>query len=248
MDWMPAMPKLLSDALVINWMLILERRKIFMNSLALYLFPLAMLFFTRYLLPAGVVPGSRLVAGSMVFALASGALSGLVGCVSWWRFGRKQDLFVTAPVRKASYAGGLVFFFCLQAMISAMPIVLAAPFMGIDIQISPYLPVVVALTSTSLAGMALLIGTWAPNWETANTVNNVCGFLLLFVSPVYFPIARLPGWLQWPAHLSPYGYAANALTATLSGTGGFADDIAILGAISVLGLLLGVLGMRWRES
>jgi len=245
---MPVMSRLLSDALVINWILILERRKIFMNSLTTYLFPLVMLLFTRLLLPEDIVPGPRLVAGSMVFALVSSAVGGLVGCLSWWRFGHKQDLFVTAPVRKASYAGGLVAFFCLQATISTLPIVLAALLLGIDIHLGPYLPVVIVLTSTSLAGMGLLIGTWAPNWEIASTVNNVVGFLLLFISPVYFPISRLPAWLQWPAHLSPYGYAANALTATLSGTGGFADDVAILATISVFGLLVGGIGMRWRES
>lgn len=241
------MSKLLGDALVINWMLILERRKMFMNSLTSYLFPLVMLLFTSFLLPEELVPGPRLVAGSMVFALVSGAVGSLVGCLSWWRFGHKQDLFVTSPVRKASYAGGLVSFFCLQATISTVPIVLAAPLLGMNVQLSPYLPAVVVLTSTSLAGMALLIGTWAHNWETANTINNIVAFLLLFISPVYFPISRLPAWLQLPAHLSPYGYAANALTAVLSGTGGFADDVAILAAITAVGLVLGGIGMRWRE-
>ncbi len=68
------------------------------------------------------------------------------------------------------------------------------------------------------------------------------------ISPIYYPVSRLPDWLEPIARLSPYTYAANALDAILSGRGGFGDDVAILAAITAVSMTIGLAGMRWREA
>lgn len=76
---------------------------------------------------------------------------------------------------------------------------------------------------------------------------NTAGILLTLLSPVYYPIERLPEWLRWVARLSPYTHAGQAVNAILSGHGGFAGEALLLFAITVVGVVGGVAGLRWRE-
>lgn len=78
--------------------------------------------------------------------------------------------------------------------------------------------------------------------------GNVVGFVMIFISPIYFPVPRLPEWLAGPAQLSPYTHAANALAASLSGAAVAAQDVVVLTLLTVAGLVVGSLGMRWREE
>jgi ABC-type multidrug transport system permease subunit len=77
---------------------------------------------------------------------------------------------------------------------------------------------------------------------------NTLGILVVILSPVYYPIERLPGWLQWLVRFSPYTHAGEAMNRVLSGQGGFEREMLILAGITVVGLVIGILGLRWREA
>ncbi len=98
-----------------------------------------------------------------------------------------------------------------------------------------------------MTGVALVIGTWSPNQQMGNLLANSIGILIVMFSPIYYPISRLPDWLQWPARFSPYTHAASAIDAILSGAGGFYGELALLAAITAAAMALGVAGMRWRD-
>jgi hypothetical protein len=47
---------------------------------------------------------------------------------------------------------------------------------------------------------------------------------------------------------SPYTHAGGAMNRVLSGQGGFEREMLILAGITVVGLVIGILGLRWREA
>ena len=77
---------------------------------------------------------------------------------------------------------------------------------------------------------------------------NTVGIMVVMLSPIYYEIDRLPGWLQGPAHLSPYTHAGNAIDGVLSGGGVLYGEMGILTAISAATIALGIVGVRWCEA
>ncbi len=243
------MPELLADTLLVAQMhLLMIWRRLVLYLVVMMLFPLSMLFFARFILPSGVPAGSRLIAGSIVFSLGINTVNMLAQQISYQRFNYQLKLYVVSPIRQLSYAAGLVLFNVTQGMVNAFLILLFAPLFGIDIHLSLWLIPLTFLTAISLTGIALVIGTWAPSMETGNLLANTVGILVVMMSPIYFPLSRLPAALQWPARLSPYTHAGAAIDRVLSGSGGFAGEIGILAGITVVTLVIGVWGMRWREA
>lgn len=242
------MHKLVSDALVIAWMQALRSTRPPLSALSgMLLFPLPLLFLARYLVPEGAGAGPRLIAGSIVFSVGLNAVQGLAALMNLDRFTFRLTLIRSYPVHRVSYAAGMLLAGTVRAVIGACLLLLLAPLFGIDVHLSIWFLPVTVLTALSLSGLALVISTRSPNWEVGNTLAGVAGFLVVLMSPVYFPITRLPEWLQPVARLSPYTYAVDALDGILSGRGGFLDDAVILAGITVATLVIGITGMRWRE-
>jgi ABC-type multidrug transport system permease subunit len=241
-------PKPVKDAaLIARVYLLMMQREWYIYVLLMALFPLAILVFARYLTPEGIQPSQRLIAGSIVFGLGISTVNGMTQMITNDRFMFRQKLFVAAPVHHLSYAAGLVFFGSIQGITNAAIILLFAPLFGITVHLSLWLVPIGLLTALSLTGVALVLGTWAPSAQSGNLLANTVGILVVMLSPIYYPLSRLPEWLQIPARLSPYTYAGEALDRVLSGTGGFHGEIAVLAAITVAGMVIGIAGMRWRE-
>ncbi len=211
------------------------------------LFPLSFLFFANYIVPEGVPVGSRLITGSIVFTLGVTIVNGIAQELLNRRFNNQLKLVIVAPVRKLSFAAGIISDGLLRGAIGAFVIIVFAPLFGIHIEFSLWLLPLTLLSALSLTGVALVIGTWSPTQEIGNVLTNTIGILIVFFSPIYYPLSRLPEWLQWPARLSPYTHAGSAIDAVLSGRGGFYGETAILAAITAVALVLGVAGMRWRD-
>lgn len=242
------MPKTLSDAAVVARIhVLIIWRALPVYIVILTLFPLAFLFFAKYLTPEGFPVGSRLVTGSIVFMLGVTIVNELSQTLLNERFNQHLKLIIAAPVSKGSYAAGVVAAGLLRGLISTYVILLFAPLFDVHIELSVWLLPLTLLCALSLTGLALVIGTWSPNAQMGNLLANTVGILVVFFSPIYFPLSRLPDWLQWPARFSPYTHAGSAIDAVLSGAGGFYDEMALLAAITAGALSLGIWGMRWRD-
>ena len=131
---------------------------------------------------------------------------------------------------------------------TAVIILSFAPLFGIDISLSFWIVPIVFLTAVSMTGIAIFVATWSPTLEVGNILANVVGIFVVMLSPVYYPIERLPEWLRWVARFSPYTHAGEATNRVLSGQGGFERELMILAGITAIGLAVGVLGLRWREA
>lgn len=244
------MRKFFADALVIFEIELLKVRA----WGALYVFtivivPIGTLLFAKALIPPGLGDevGTRLMAGSLVFGIGIMTVNNLAQLMAMERFMNMLKLVITSPIHPLSYALGVVAFAVVQGMVTAGVILCFAPPLGINIHLSLWLIPVLVLTSLSLTGMGIIIATWSPSAEISNMLANTLGIMVTLLSPVYYPIERLPEWLRWVARLSPYTHAGQAVDAILSGRGGFARESLLLLAITAVGLAVGVRGLRWRE-
>ena len=243
------MSKALTDAWVVFQIQSLRVRAF----LPVYVFsiviaPIGLLLFAKALTPPGFDVGTRLMTGSLVFGLGIMTVNNLSQLMQQERFTFQLKLVVTSPVHRLSYAGGVVAYSVAQAVLTAIVVLSFAPVFGIDVHLSPWLVPLILLTTLSMTGMAVTIATWSPAWEVGNILANVMGLLVTLLSPVYYPIERLPEWLRWVARLSPYTHAGEAINRVLSGQTGFEREALLLAAITLVGLAIGVAGLRWREA
>lgn len=243
------MPRAISDAALITWM---EALKIRASPgaffLSIVIAPLGFLLFAKAMTPPGFDIGVRLVTGSLVFGLGLMSVNLLAQFILAERFNNEMKLVVASPVHPLSYVGGVAAYSIAQALVTAGVMLSFAPVFGIHITLSFWLIPLVFLTALSMTGIAIVIATWSSSMEAGNMLANTFGIIVVMLSPVYYPIERLPEWLQWVARFSPYTHAGKAINNVLSGEGGFAMEILILAGITALGLTIGVLGLRWRET
>lgn len=243
------MPKAVTDAALIVQLQALKVRAWPAGYfLSIVIGPLGFLLFAKALTPPGFDVGVRLVTGSMVFGLGLMTVNNLAQFILFERFNNEMKLVVVSPVHPLSYAAGVLTYSVLQSLATAAVILSFAPIFGIDITLSFWLVPLLLLTAVSMTGMGVVIGTWAPSAELGNMLANTFGILVIILSPVYYPIDRLSEWLQWLARLSPYTHAGEAINRVLSGQGGFGQEALVLAGITVVGLAIGVLGLRWREA
>lgn len=245
------MRKFLSDTLVILEIQLLKLRAWWpLYVVIIIVFPIGTLYFAKWLIPPSAegLVGTRLMTGSLVFALGLMTVNNLAQVMLTERFNNTLKLVITSPVSPLSYAAGVVTFSLLLGMVTAGAVLSFSPVVGIDIHLSWSLVPVLALTSLSLTGMGVVIATWAPTAEVGNLLANVAGIIVTMLSPVYFPIERLPHWLRWVARFSPYTHAGAAIDGILSGRGGYGHEVLYLALITTAGLGIGVAGLRWRET
>jgi len=243
----------MSKAMTDAWVIFRIEAWKFRTWLPMYVFsivgaPIGLLLFAKALTPPGFDVGTRLMTGSLVFGLGIMTVNNMAQLIGQERFTFQLKLVVTSPVHPLSYAGGVVAYSVAQAAVTAVVVLTFAPVFGIDIHLSPWLVPLILLTTLSMTGIAVTIATWAPAWEVANLLANLLGLLVTLLSPVYYPIERLPEWLRWVARLSPYTHAGEAINRVLSGQGGFEREAMVLAGITLVGLAIGVAGLRWREA
>jgi ABC-2 type transport system permease protein len=242
-------PKAITDAWVVAKINLLGPWRMLPIYVLLFtLFPLSFLFFARNLTPPGIALSTRLITGSIVFGLGLTIVNDLSQTVLNERFNWQLKLIQVCPVNKASYAVGVIIAGLARGVVNAAIILLFAPLFGIHVHLSLWLVPLILLCALSLSGIAFLVGTWAPSQQLGNVLANSVGILVVMFSPIYYPLSRLPEWLQWPARFSPYTHAGTAIDAVLANRGGFYDEMIVLAAITALTLVAGFWGMRWRES
>ena len=190
---------------------------------------------------------TRLLAGAVVFGLGLQSINGTGQLMVSERFEGQMKLFRTSPMSQSAYVVAITMFTVTMASLSTVAILGLGAAAGIQFKLSPLLAPLVIMTGASLTGFAVLIATNARTASSGALLSNVLGVLVALLSPVFYPIERLPELLQWLAHLSPFTYAGQAFTEVLSGGSAIHVQVLILLAFMVVTTTLGIVKMRWRE-
>ncbi|HEY7587791.1 MAG TPA: ABC transporter permease [Thermoplasmata archaeon] len=162
-----------------------------------------------YVFGAGEGAFLQSVVGAIVLSLA---FAGIASAQSvyfnkhWFRF---QDIFVASRVSPVSYALGLSLSTLLVSM-PALVIAMTILFLQSDAGILGMLAVtlVSALTWMAMLLLGFALGASTKNTRRANSLPQLLGLLLGFLPPVYYPLDRLPTYLQPLALLIPTTQAA----------------------------------------
>jgi ABC-type polysaccharide/polyol phosphate export permease len=188
------------------------------------------------------------LAGAVVFGVGMQAINSTGQVMISERFEGQMKLFRTSPIAQSSYVVAVVAFAALTSMLSAFVVLGLAALAGVSFHFSPLLLPLLVITAFSLPGIAVIIATWARTAQTGYMLTNVIGIMVAFMSPVFYPVERLPEWLQWLAQVSPFTHAAVAFREVLTGGTDILAPVLVMVAVMIVTLTFGILKMRWRET
>jgi ABC-2 type transport system permease protein len=190
-----------------------------------------------------------IVSGAAIFSVATEGIATLAQRIGVIKNDGMMVYYASLPISKASFVAAMVLSRLLLIMPGLITPMIAAGLMyDVDFVISPALVIVLPLSCLALSAIGLAIGTLIDSMELIVVITNLLIFVLLLAAPVLIPPDSLPLPLRVLGYLLPPTYAADALRHTLSGDLGaaFALDVAMLTAMTVLGLAGAARWIRWR--
>ncbi len=209
---------------------------------------LALSFFAR---DSGTEALQFIWSGNVLIGLMFGLQSRLTAHFVYLRTEGMLNYFATLPIKKSALILAVIAAFFLIALPSTLAtIFIGAWIIGLTINPSPLLALVIPLCAIPMAGIGCLIGSWSRNYNEAGATDLIVTFVMLGLGPVMIPPESLPSVVLFLGRFSPATYAASALRASLSGNIGpaFWLDLAALVVISIL--MISVVGrtLDWREA
>ena len=189
--------------------------------------------------------------GNVVLSLMFGNSRKMCGHVTSLRMMGGLDYYATLPVSKTALIMGISAAFVTLSLPSVtLTILIGALILGVPLQISPLVLLVIPMCAAPLAGIGAYIAFSVRNPESAGAWELLFMLLLTGLGPIIIPPDRLNPMFNTLSYLSPARYAASALRATLLGpiTGQLAIDMAILLSFTILILAFVVRRMDWRVT
>lgn len=101
------------------------------------------------------------------------------------------------------------------------------------------------------SALGVAITAFIPNADAAPAVVNGTILPLLFISDVFIPLNNPPQWLDIAGKIFPVRHFADAMISSffqLSGSGLHADDLLVLGAWGIGGLIVGLRFFQWEPK
>lgn len=212
--------------------------------------PLSFLFFI-FIASDGTLLRYGIAGGMLLTVLSVG--TSLQSDLSHYRHDMKlQDVVVASPVEAWVYVSGMAFSEFVYS-IPGMTVfaVLWVYYGGATFAGSLVLLGVLILTWAFASALGFTLATYVSDVRETYAFAPLISLVLTVLPPVYYPITRLPVWLQPYAYLSPTTYAADLLHGAFGLPGpsfdGAAIDWAVLGAFTVGLLAVSAWKARWRE-
>jgi ABC-2 type transport system permease protein len=192
-------------------------------------------------------PPAYYVPGYLALVVLFTPLSRLSSTVARHREGHRFEKLATTPLSPLEWllAHGLVNV-VLVGVAGALVLVLIAAMTGARVAPSPPLVAFVVLGTAVFVGIGAVIGRVADSQDGAIAASNTIGLPLVFLSETFVPPDLLPAWFRPVVALSPLTYFARGARAALAGTGGWPADLAVLAALALIAVGLGVRALPWR--
>ena len=210
-------------------------------------FPLPLFYMLNAYVGDDPAASVRIISGTLVFSVSFSTANQIAQQIMAERFNGNLKLMITAPISKFAYVAGTLAHSSLVGAASVIAILIFAYVSGIPIDPTwTFIPVVV-LAVLFLSGLALFITSLSPSFTVGNMLANIVGIILAMVSPVFFTMEQAPLLLRWMGYVSPLRYAADSLSASLTGRTDVAVEVAVLAASALAAMTLGLWRLPWRE-
>ena len=191
-----------------------------------------------------------IVSGASVFAVANDGIYSMAIRTGAMKKDGTLTYYASLPISKIAFMMAMIFSRLLLTLPGMLiPILFGQLIYKINIQLSPWIVVLVPLTALSLSSIGMAVGVLIDNLEIIQMVVNLLLFVLIMAAPVFMPMAALPLPLQLLAYCLPPSYAADALRQALSGTIGvtFFSDLGILTLMTLVSFAVLTRWLTWRQ-
>ena len=210
--------------------------------------PLGVLFFLRVMVPDDPDSNRRILSGAGVFGVTLSTANLLAQLILQDRFLGRLSLLITMPMSKGSYAVGVITFAAIQAIPTVVVLLAFSSVVGVNLELTWALFPLIAAALLGIAGIALMIASYAPSFEVGGIMTNLFGVVLVIVSPVFFTMDQAPFVLQLVGWVSPMRYAADGVTKAISGNSDIWLELGVLMGFALVTMTLGLRKMRWRQQ
>ena len=222
-------------------------------------FPLMILTINSAIFGGGTMPmhgeaipvAAFYVAGMSVFAIVMTCFTNLATSVAYDRdMGRLKRIRGTPTPVSAYVSARLLFAVGIGLLTSLLCVAFGVLFFGVHISLPNLLAflLTVLVGSASLGGLALAVVAVIPNAQAAPAILNAATFPVLFLSNVFYPINRLPDWLNAITGVLPIKPLANASVGAFFGGGLSVANLAIVLGWGAFGAVIAARFFRWQPS
>jgi len=212
------------------------------------IFPLGILYWLTIMAPSDEETSRRILTGAIIFGFSLSVTNMLTQQLIQDRFLGRLKLIVTMPVSKTAYSMGVLIFAALTSAPIIILLLVIAPFLSVDFQLTwVFFPLMLPLL-LSMAGITFVIASYAPSMEAGGIMANIFGIVLVVISPVFFDMDQAPLMLNWLGWVSPMRYAADGVMKALSGQTDVWREFLILGGFATVTTTVGLWKMRWRDQ
>jgi ABC-2 type transport system permease protein len=192
-----------------------------------------------------------LVPGLIGFAILVNPMFSLVEISSQYKKNKLLKQLSLTPLTKIEWLTAKILWYIVLSSMSFLLIAAVGIFaFGANINLTVWLVPFLILGPMLFASLGMLVGTVTKNPETAGVIGNVVTFPMIFISGTFFPIAFMPEYLQTFAHALPLYYIVEGLNNVIVYQKFTAAvvDIAVIGVITLVVLVLAVKLFKWRED
>ncbi len=148
--------------------------------------------------------------------------------------------FLTYPMRRSEFLLGKVLFQCGMAVLqSVLTVGFSVLLLGVSVPWSAAVFIIITMVAGT-AGWFFFLSIFAftiRRNDIYNTVINVIYFLLMFLSSVFYPLDRVPGWLRSLSLLNPLTWHTDMLRFETVGIGSLSVVMLEAGAFVVFSVI-----------
>ena len=210
--------------------------------------PLGVLFWLQVMVPDNPEVNRRILSGAIVFGVTLSIGHQLSQQILVDRFVGRLKLLITMPMSKTAYATGILAFAGLQAVPIVVVLLTFSSLVGVNLKLTwAFFPLITAAVF-GIAGIGLLIASYAPSVEAGGIMSTLFGVVLVMVSPVFFTMDQAPAVLELVGWVSPMRYAADGVMKSLSGRTDVWIEFLILASFATSTAGFGLWKLKWRES
>lgn len=192
-----------------------------------------------------------LLPGMVGLVVLSSTLFGTVTTAASYRQMGVLKKLATTPLRKSEWILGQMSVQFIVALLGSMLLV-AVALLAFQTRVHLSLVVfgIIGAGALAFAALGFVVAGLVRDAETATLVTNLLYLPMMFLSGTFFPLEKLPGWLELGARLLPLTHFVDGLRASmiLEDTVAGLESLAILLALAAAFVFVGARVMDWSED
>jgi ABC-2 type transport system permease protein len=195
-----------------------------------FVWPVGFIFFLK--MTEGAVSTEQaifILGGSMATAIAFGPLFLLINKIGQGRERHEFEYWATLPLPKLVFvlaAVSVALVLSLPGLVGAY--IIGMLLLGLSFSGNLVLLALIPVGALPLAGLGAMLGSYAPDGETAGVLGNILTIVVGFLSPMFLSLAQLPPPLRILALFIPTTYVADLFRSALGSRAEIAVPIDVL--------------------